>query len=101
VGTSRGKFRRLASRIDALKERLNSNHRIQICVFAGETTKEAAAWYFARRPDHAGTKHIEYVHKDCSRVGAEELLAMVQSWELEQILHEMDGGTANLAVLVE
>ena len=101
MGISRGRFRQLASRIDALKERLSPNHRVQICVFPGETTKAAAAWYFAQRPDHAGAKHIEFVQRNCRREGAEELLATVQSWELEQILPELDGGTASLAVLGE
>ena len=96
MAISRGKFRQLALRIDALKERLSPNHRIQICVFRGETTTEAVDWYFARRPDHAGAKHIEFVQRDCAREGADELLAIMQQWELETVLCEMDGDTASL-----
>ena len=96
MGISRGRFRQLTSRIDALKERLSPNHRIQICVFPGETKTEAADWYFARRPDHVGAKHIEFVQRDCAREGAEELLAIMQQWELGQLLREIDGDSASL-----
>lgn len=68
---------------------MNPYLRIRISVFIGETQEEAAARYFALRPEHAAARDIIYEARNCLRDSAADFLAGFQRMELQQVMAEI------------